>query len=262
MLDCPPGTACSVMESVMDADYCVLVAEPTSFGFHNFKMVWELSVLLEKRAAWSSTNRSLLSRWKRFAEHDLPVLDRIPYDATLAARLANGEIAVESSPSQMERFRTLLAGSEVRHETTADFERQGRNRENHGFCALIRLAQARAVADCDVDAPNLHLLMQQSCSRVYDFIGGVKAQVDTEKCIGCGKCDQLCRFDAIHVQNDKATINEYACEGCGVCDYVCPVKAVTLVPDVAGRRELYLDENVFYGSLENGTGTSESWSQM
>jgi len=124
--------------------------------------------------------------------------------------------------------------------------------------ALIRLAQARAVADCDVDAPNLHLLMQQSVQpEVYDFIGGVKAQVDTEKCIGCGKCDQLCRFDAIHVQNDKATINEYACEGCGVCDYVCPVKAVTLVPDVAGRRELYLDENVFStATLKMGRGTS------
>ncbi|MGI6235914.1 MAG: ATP-binding protein [Candidatus Excrementavichristensenella sp.] len=124
--------------------------------------------------------------------------------------------------------------------------------------ALIRLAQARAVADCDVDAPNLHLLMQQSVQpEVYDFIGGVKAQVDTEKCIGCGKCEQLCRFDAIHVQNDKATVNEYACEGCGVCDYVCPVEAVTLVPDVAGRRELYLDENIFStATLKMGRGTS------
>lgn len=111
VLDCPPGTACSVMESVMDADYCVLVAEPTSFGFHNFKMVWELSVLLEKRSG-VVINKQIApyEPLEAFcAEHDLPVLDRIPYDATLAARLANDEIAVESSPSQMERFRTLLS---------------------------------------------------------------------------------------------------------------------------------------------------------
>lgn len=111
VLDCPPGTACSVMESVMDADYCVLVAEPTSFGFHNFKMVWELSVLLEKRSG-VVINKQIApyEPLETFcAEHDLPVLDRIPYDATLAARLANDEIAVESSPSQMERFRTLLS---------------------------------------------------------------------------------------------------------------------------------------------------------
>lgn len=111
VLDCPPGTACSVMESVMDADYCVLVAEPTSFGFHNFKMVWELSVLLEKKSG-VVINKQIApyEPLEAFcAEHDLPVLDRIPYDATLAARLANDEIAIESSPSQMERFRTLLS---------------------------------------------------------------------------------------------------------------------------------------------------------
>lgn len=111
VLDCPPGTACSVMESVMDADYCVLVAEPTSFGFHNFKMVWELSVLLEKKSG-VVINKQIApyEPLEAFcAEHNLPVLDRIPYDAALAARLANDEIAVESSPSQMERFRTLLS---------------------------------------------------------------------------------------------------------------------------------------------------------
>lgn len=49
VIDCPPGSACSVMESVMDADYCVLVVEPTAFGFHNFRMVWDLTSLLGKK---------------------------------------------------------------------------------------------------------------------------------------------------------------------------------------------------------------------
>ena len=48
VIDCPPGSACSVMESIMDADYCLLVAEPTAFGFHNFQMVHELAALLGK----------------------------------------------------------------------------------------------------------------------------------------------------------------------------------------------------------------------
>lgn len=69
IIDCPPGSACSVMESVMDADYCLLVAEPTAFGFHNFRMVHELVTLLEKSAVWSSTSRkSPTNRWNSFVK--------------------------------------------------------------------------------------------------------------------------------------------------------------------------------------------------
>ena len=57
IVDCPPGSACSVNESIGDADYCILVAEPTSFGFHNFKMVYELVNLLGKNVELLSINR-------------------------------------------------------------------------------------------------------------------------------------------------------------------------------------------------------------
>ena len=124
--------------------------------------------------------------------------------------------------------------------------------------AFIRLAQAKAVADCDVDAPNLHLVMQQtSLLEAVDFMGGDKAAVDSEKCIGCGSCQSYCRFDAIQIKDGKASIYEFACEGCGVCKFVCPADAVKLIPDVAGRRELYLDEKVFStAALKMGRGNS------
>ena len=64
--------------------------------------------------------------------------------------------------------------------------------------AFIRFAGAKAVADCDVDAPNLHLVTEISGTpEISDFLGGDKAVLDTEKCTGCGLCQAHCRFDAI-----------------------------------------------------------------
>lgn len=124
--------------------------------------------------------------------------------------------------------------------------------------ALIRLSQAKAVADCDVDAPNLHLVMEQKAvPESFDFLGGEKASVDREKCVGCGKCEGLCRFGAIRLASGKAAVSEYACEGCGVCGYVCPEGAVTLSADIAGKRKLYAGERVFStATLKMGRGNS------
>ena len=124
--------------------------------------------------------------------------------------------------------------------------------------AFIRFAQARAMADCDVDAPNLHLVSAQTVQPVIsEFLGGDKAGIDPANCVGCGLCQKHCRFDAIEEKNGRYTVNEYACEGCGVCDYICPQKAVTLRTDVAGRKELYLGETVFStAALKMGRGNS------
>ena len=116
--------------------------------------------------------------------------------------------------------------------------------------AFIRFAHAQAVADCDVDAPNLHLVTpQRSEPVVSDFLGGEKASVDPEKCVGCGLCVERCRFQAIRLTDGVCQVNEYACEGCGVCAYVCPQEAVILAPDRAGQQELYLEDGVFSLSL-------------
>lgn len=124
--------------------------------------------------------------------------------------------------------------------------------------AFIRFAQAKAVADCDVDAPNLHLVTTQtSLPEQTDFFGGDKAVIDPDLCIGCGICREHCRFHAIEEQNGSYAVNEYACEGCGVCSHVCPQNAVTLHTDVAGQKALYLEDGVFStATLKMGRGNS------
>ena len=124
--------------------------------------------------------------------------------------------------------------------------------------AFTRFAHAKAVADCDVDAPNLHLVNAQTVEpQVLDFLGGNKAVIDSEKCVGCGTCQSHCRFNALVKLGGKYQVNEYACEGCGVCSYVCPQEAIRLVEDVAGKKELYLGDGVFSTAmLKMGRGNS------
>lgn len=111
VLDCPPGSACSVMESIMDADYCVLVTEPTAFGFHNFQMVYELTTLLKKNCGVVINKQTVpYEPLETFCmQHNLPVLARIPYHKDLGARIANGEILTETVPEEKERFQDLLS---------------------------------------------------------------------------------------------------------------------------------------------------------
>ncbi len=124
--------------------------------------------------------------------------------------------------------------------------------------AFMHFARAKAAADCDVDAPNLHLVTQQKGQPVVtEFLGGDKAVIDDTLCIGCGLCKEHCRFHAIECREGKYQINEYSCEGCGVCAYVCPNQAVGLNTDVAGQKELYLEDGVFStATLKMGRGNS------
>lgn len=124
--------------------------------------------------------------------------------------------------------------------------------------SFIEFSQARAIADCDVDAPNLHLVTAaQSEPEISDFIGAEKAVIDPEKCTGCGKCTEFCRFHAVECVQGVCRIKEYACEGCGVCEYVCPAHAVVMKEDVAGRQELYKGKTVFStAALRMGRGNS------
>ena len=124
--------------------------------------------------------------------------------------------------------------------------------------AFIRFSEAKAIADCDVDAPNLHIVtnMKEDPEESV-FYGSEKAYIDPEKCIGCGKCDHYCRFGAIQRHDDKYRVVEYACEGCGVCELVCPENAVSMKPDEAGIMSLYKEDKVFStAKLKMGRGNS------
>ena len=124
--------------------------------------------------------------------------------------------------------------------------------------AFIGFAQAEAIADCDVDAPNLHLVIQLDTEpEQWAFFGSQKARILPDKCADCGLCAQACRFDAIQRTATGFAVREYRCEGCGVCTYICPQKAVVMEDDLVGTQTRYQGKRVFStASLRMGRGNS------
>jgi MinD superfamily P-loop ATPase len=124
--------------------------------------------------------------------------------------------------------------------------------------AFIKLSKAKAYADCDVDAPNLHLITKQNAKpKKTDYYGLPKAEINSKLCIKCDQCRQNCRFDAV-LADEKYTVDSFACEGCGVCEIVCPIGAITLKAAVAGELMLYESEEEVFSTaqLKMGSGTS------
>lgn len=84
------------------------------------------------------------------------------------------------------------------------------------------------VADCDVDAADMHLLLQPDFAQAEDFYSGLLARIDADRCTNCAACAEVCRFEAIPVIDGQHTIDELACEGCGYCPRVCPEEAISM----------------------------------
>lgn len=91
------------------------------------------------------------------------------------------------------------------------------------------------VADCDVDAADMHLLLEPDFGQSEDFYSGELAVIDPEICIACGKCQDICRFEAIDVIDGKYHIDPVNCDGCGFCARICPVNAITNVEQNVGH---------------------------
>ncbi|XHH09525.1 MAG: P-loop NTPase [Candidatus Bathyarchaeia archaeon] len=120
---------------------------------------------------------------------------------------------------------------------------------------LAVLAEKAVVADCDVDAPDLHMLLHPEVFERQTFKGSKLAQIDASKCVKCGACKMQCRFDAV---TEDFTVDSTACEGCGVCLLACKVDAVCLVERNSGSA--YLSRTKFgfmsHAMLYPGEGNS------
>lgn len=115
------------------------------------------------------------------------------------------------------------------------------------FAALAREA---VLADCDVDAPNLHLLLDPKIVEKGDFAAARRAVIDGRKCTSCRKCVEACRFGAAKVVGSgnllKVTIDSVSCEGCGVCARICPADAIALRETKSGE---WFVSSTRYGTL-------------
>lgn len=128
--------------------------------------------------------------------------------------------------------------------------------------SFASLAEKPVLADCDVDAADLHLVLSPRVRRAEDFSGGSAARIKSGYCIACGKCEELCRFDAVFYdgpgngQYPKTfRIDPVACEGCGVCAWFCAEDAITFEPVVNGK--LYISDMRFGPMVHAKLGIAE-----
>jgi len=106
--------------------------------------------------------------------------------------------------------------------------------------SFAALSSNAVIADADVDASDLHLVLRPTLQSRHEFQAGQEARIDPVRCEGCGKCQDLCRFEAVRreapgVGTRGFQVDPAACEGCGVCAAFCPAKAITLSPRIAGE---------------------------
>ncbi|NOZ63164.1 MAG: (4Fe-4S)-binding protein [Calditrichaeota bacterium] len=118
--------------------------------------------------------------------------------------------------------------------------------------AFASLAGKKVMADCDVDAADLHLILKPDIKHREDFRSGRKAYIRQQDCIDCGKCIEVCQFDAI---SDDYVVDQISCEGCGVCVYFCPVDAIDFNEVVSG--EWFISETRFGPLVHAKLGIAE-----
>lgn len=275
ILDASPGTSCPVVETVTDSDAAVLVTEPTPFGLNDLKLAVGLT-LKKKVPTGIVINRSdgTDTIIAEYADRiGIPVIGRIPFKREYAETYSSGEILTTRFPEWKENLLAIFNGISnlvgtrpppppedegfaVKMGSTTPFSTgdasdykeitiisgKGGTGKTTIVASLAMLAAGNVLADCDVDAADLHLLLLPTIREVHDFVGGEKAMIDPLKCTGCGHCAELCHFHAIRCngpRNDQGKaicrIDDLACEGCGLCEYVCAFDAVSTEPKMVGK---------------------------
>jgi len=97
--------------------------------------------------------------------------------------------------------------------------------------SMASVVSNKVMSDCDVDAADLHLILHPRIKETHEYFGGFEAIIDADKCIKCGKCEDVCRYNAI----EDFQVVSVACEGCGACEVVCPENAISLEDAQSGH---------------------------
>lgn len=111
------------------------------------------------------------------------------------------------------------------------------------IACIIPFLENIVIADCDVDAPDLNILLSGKIRETIDYVGFKRPVIDYDKCNNCGVCYQSCKFNAI---SEDIIINKSICEGCKVCEYVCPTDAITMHNYTIGK---IFKRDTYYGPM-------------
>jgi len=277
ILDSSPGTACPVVETIKDADLCVLVTDPTPFGMHDLKLAVAMARSLGKEPVIVVNRASYDSRdLKDYCQNQqLEIVSEIPNDRKIAHFYSRGDLIIDELPEYKVLFKKLAIRilenakykKEIKKPAEKDYFFQDRpvikkslkSDQIHGkkpkevviisgkggtgktslAASLSALDHSMVIADCDVDAADLHLILKPKIIEKGYFSGTVNAKIIQERCTACGKCKDACRFLAIEEKVEKGktkyTINPVDCEGCGVCYLVCPENAIEVHDAINGE---------------------------
>ncbi len=109
----------------------------------------------------------------------------------------------------------------------------GKTSLTSSFAALE--GENTVIADCDVDASDMYIILEPEIIQSEDFYSGKTAKIHTEGCVHCFKCKKVCRFDAINVINGDFVVDELNCEGCSYCFHVCPTRTIEMRDNLSGN---------------------------
>ena len=275
ILDASPGTACPVVKALEGADVAVLVTEPTPFGLNDLKLAAAMTIKMGIPTG-IIVNRSdgadeIIARYAEAT--GIPIVGRIPFKRAYAETYSAGFILVDRHAELAENLLQiygniaamkgaklpppppldeLIAGPDLKkpfapgradhYKEITVISGKGGTGKTSVTASFAVMAGQSVLADNDVDAADLHLILKPAILEKHPFASGKKAEIDAKKCIGCGKCSAACHFDAIRfdgpandIVGQTYRIDPFACEGCGLCRLVCPVQAVKTERAVTGQ---------------------------
>ncbi|MFH1761250.1 MAG: P-loop NTPase, partial [bacterium] len=268
IIDASPGTACPVVQAVYNADVAVLVTEPTPFGLNDLKLAIGMCIKMHIPTGViinRSDGRDLIIA-DYLKKIEIPILGRIPFSREYAEFYSRGQVLALSFPSMRanllkiyneilnikgkiinkdfhedtfqvseKRDLKIKRGKALDYKEITIISGKGGTGKTTVAASFAVMAKDRIIADNDVDAADLHLILKPEILEKHDFIGGGSAYVNPEECAACGVCAEACRFDAFCLdgpENDLIEktyrIDQMLCEGCGLCVYMCPDQTIEM----------------------------------